>query len=388
MNRKVLLVDDDPHILQAYRRQLRKQFQIDVADGGPSGLEAIAAHGPYAVIVSDMRMPRMDGVEFLAEAGKRAPDTLRIMLTGNADQQTAIDAVNDGQIFRFLNKPCPPEVLAATIELGIERYHLVTAERELLSKTLNGSVSLLAEVLSLVNPLAFGRASRVRTIVSRMCEELAVRNAWEVELAAMLSQVGCVTVPEPVLTKFYSGAKLSETESQIIQEHPAKGKSLVAKIPRLEGAAGLIALQNQRYDGSGGSSGDLSGDDIPVGARILKLALDFDTIVLAGKTNEEAVTELRRRRGSYDPNLLSVLESVLDAEYQVRSVTIAQLEPGMILDEHVVTESGDVLLAAGQHIVSSTRERLRNFARTSWGVKEPIRVRCPIQSAVALATTP
>jgi response regulator RpfG family c-di-GMP phosphodiesterase len=380
-NRKVLIVDDDPHVLQAYKRQLRRQFEIDVADSGPHGLEALAASGPYAVIVSDMRMPQMNGVQFLAAAKTVAPDTLRIMLTGNADQQTAIDAVNNGQVFRFLCKPCLPDVLATTIELGVERYRLVTGERELLTKTLNGSVSLLTEVLSLVNPVAFGRATRVKGIVSRLCERLAVENAWEIELAAMLSHVGCVTVPEQVLTRFYSGDRLPQAELRILQGHPATGRSLVAKIPRLEGVAELIALQDRRYDNPGGTAGDVCGEEIPLGGRILKLALDFDALVFAGKTNEEALVEVRSRDGWYDPQLLTALAAILDTKYEVRLVSIEQLEPGMILDEHVLTDSGDVLLAAGQHVLSSTRERLRNFSKTSWGVREPIRVRCSIGAA-------
>ena len=123
-----------PTCLQAFQRQLRKDFDLVAACGGQEGLDALGSHGPFAVIVSDMRMPGMDGIEFLAQARKRAPDSVRIMLTGCADQRTAINAVNTGRIFRFLAKPCPPEALANALREGIAQYRLITAEKDLLHR--------------------------------------------------------------------------------------------------------------------------------------------------------------------------------------------------------------------------------------------------------------
>ncbi|MEI2723401.1 MAG: response regulator [Verrucomicrobiota bacterium] len=162
MSAKVLFIDDDASILAAYQRNLRKQFSIDVALGGVPGLAAIATHGPYAVVVADMQMPGMNGVEFLTRAEAVAPETVRIMLTGNADQKTASDAVNQGHVFRFLNKPCPPEVITLTLTAAVRQYRLITAERELLENTLNGSIKLLTDILSMVDPQSFGRAKLLR----------------------------------------------------------------------------------------------------------------------------------------------------------------------------------------------------------------------------------
>lgn len=112
MSYKILCVDDDSNILQGYKRALRRDFDIFIAEGGLEALSIIEKEGPFAVVVSDMRMPVMDGVQFLSRVRDIAPETVRMMLTGNADQQTAIIAVNEGNIFRFLTKPCPPDVLA------------------------------------------------------------------------------------------------------------------------------------------------------------------------------------------------------------------------------------------------------------------------------------
>lgn len=124
MNQKILLVDDEPAILDALRRQFGKQFDIDVAHSGREALSKLSPADPYAVIVADMRMPQMNGVELLKQVHAAAPNTVRMMLTGFADKQTAEDAVRDGHVFHFLSKPCSPEVLGQAIEACLELYRL------------------------------------------------------------------------------------------------------------------------------------------------------------------------------------------------------------------------------------------------------------------------
>src|SRR4029077_11303089 len=133
-------------------------FRVETAEGGEAALDKIAAHGPFAVVVSDRQMPRMDGIKFLSLVKERAPDTVRLMLTGNADLDGAIKVVNEGNIFRFLTKPCPLEVLGKAVEDALGQYRLVTAEKELLNKTLSGSIKLLCDILSMIDPQSFGRA--------------------------------------------------------------------------------------------------------------------------------------------------------------------------------------------------------------------------------------
>ncbi len=142
MNNNVLFVDDDENILDAYKRQLRQQFHIDTAQGGEQGLKTVNSRGPYAVIVSDLRMPGMDGIQFLSRVKEISPDSVRMMLTGYGDLQTAIEAVNESNIFRFLTKPCKKDVLTTAIDAGIEQYRLIGSEKELLEKTLKLAESL------------------------------------------------------------------------------------------------------------------------------------------------------------------------------------------------------------------------------------------------------
>lgn len=379
MAEKVLFVDDDPNILAAFQRQLRKRFIVETALGGEKGLEAIAGRGPFPVVVSDLRMPVMDGIQFLSRVRAVSPDSVRMMLTGNADLHAAIGAVNEGNIFRFLTKPCAPEMLVAAIEAGIEQYRLITAERELLQKTLRGSIKVLTEVLSLLNPVAFGRATRIARYVKEIALQIQAPRVWQLETAATLSQIGCIILPEEALKKLYRGEPFTPEESQLFNMHPFVASDLLANIPRMQGIAEIIAFQEKHFDGSGIPHEPRSGRDIPLGARILKVVLDFDNLEAGGAPRDGILLELRNRAGYYDPRVLAALEAVIAAEegYEVRLVTLAQLMNGMILAQDVSTRDGRLLLARGYQISSTVSARLKNFAEKP-GIEEPIRVLVPL----------
>jgi response regulator RpfG family c-di-GMP phosphodiesterase len=380
MMEKILCVDDEANVLSAYQRQLRKLFDVGIAEGGEQALAAVDSKGPYAVILSDLRMPGMDGIAFLTKARERAPDTVRIMLTGYADVATAVNAVNEGNIFRLLTKPCPPEALVAALEAGIRQYRLVNAERELLERTLAGSVKVLTEVLSLVSPISFGKAARVRKIMAKLAVQLEVKSAWEFELAGMLSQIGCVTVPNQVLEKVYQGETLTTVESAMFCAHPQVGQDLIANIPRLEGLAEIIAYQEKNYSGTGIPADDRKGEGIPLGARALHVALKFDTLVTSGLEPRAAFEKLQSEGNLNDPAVLAALAKIIkvDLRYESRSVLVRELLPRMVLGEDVQTFDGVLLVAKGQEVTSSMRTRLKNFADTT-RIKEPIRVLVPLR---------
>jgi len=379
VNPKVLCVDDEPNVLAAFQRQLRREFALDTAEGGAAGLKALAASGPYAVVVSDLRMPGMDGIEFLSRVRQAAPDTVRIMLTGNADLSTAIDAVNEGAIFRFLTKPCPMDTLVTTIRAGAAQYRLVTAERELLEKTLTGSIKVLTDVLSLANPAAFGRAARVRRIVYSVAEAMGLADAWLYGIAAMLSQVGCVSLPEVILHKLNSGQPMDAEEQRLFEEHPGIGSELLANIPRLEPVAKIVAYQEKNYDGTGVPADDVKGDEIPLGARVLHAALHYDALLSAGKSSTAAVAAMQRRSGHYDPAIVSALAEVAGAEssWEERLVSAWDLAAGMSLLDDVTTPTGALVVCRGQEVTPSIRARLISLVRRA-AVREPFRVLAPV----------
>ena len=307
MTEKILFVDDEPLVLDGYRRQWGRKYSVECALGGKEALASLGASGPFAVIVSDMNMDGMNGVHFLAKVREVAPDSTRIMLTG-ANRQTAIQAVNEGHVFRFLTKPCPGEVLELALEAGIAQYRLVTAERVMLSSTLTGAVKILTDVLAVVRPVAFGRTDRVRGLVRWLATELIPQQLWRAELAVLLSQVGCVGIPEDLLARAYAGRKLAPRDAQLFDEHPRAGHDLVAHVPRLRPVAEIILQQGKCFDGAGFPHDGLAGEAIPVEARILKVALDYDILTRNGSNPSEALAEMVEREGHYDTAVLMLLQ--------------------------------------------------------------------------------
>ena len=382
MTDRILCVDDEPNVLAGLRRQLRKRFDVDVAEGGEQGLAAVKERGPYAVIVSDMRMPGMDGARFLSRARELAPDSARVLLTGYADQQAAIAAVNEGNIFRFLTKPCPPEALLKVLEAGVEQHRLITAEKELLEKTLRGSIEVLTEVLTLVSPLAFSRATRVRRLVGQLGAVLRVEHTWPLDVAALLSQIGCVAVPDAVLAGACAGKDLPPKEWDMFESHPRIGSHLIGKIPRLEEVAAIIAYQEKRYDGGGRPEDGRRGADIPYGARVLKVALDCDSLESRGHPRSEAIECLKGRSGWYDPDVLRALEKVPRDQVPCRTkeVLIRDLRCRMILAEDVHNATGLLMARKGQEITEFMLHRLQNY-RDGGVIGASIKVDVPLDLA-------
>lgn len=375
---KILIVDDEPNLLNAIKRQLRGKFNVVTAESGQLGLEVLKDDGPFAVVISDMRMPEMNGIQFLREVTKRSPDTVRMMLTGNADIETAVHAVNDGNIFRFLTKPCKKEILEWAIESGIKQYRLVRAERDLLENTLRGSIRVLTTILELVNPLAFSRTSRVRKYVRQIVKHLNIKSAWQFELAAMLCQIGCVTVPSDVLAKIYAGTKVTEEEQSMFTQHPSIADQLLSRIPRLETVSQMIAAQQTSFRDLNIDGNTLPKDAGILGAQILKTVVDFDTLISRGLSKSQAIGELKANSGAYHPVIFDALSEVeaVEVEMQCKSVDIRQLNDAMTLAENISTRDGRLLAAKGQQTGLSVRTLLVNYLERK-EIGEMVRVDMP-----------
>jgi response regulator RpfG family c-di-GMP phosphodiesterase len=361
----ILLVDDEVAILDGLRRQLRRRFQVHTANGGAEALELLQTE-PVTVVVSDMRMPLMDGATFLSRVRALYPDVVRILLTGQTDTQAAINAVNEGQIYRFLTKPCPPEVLLEEIGNAVELNRLVTAEKEILGTTLRRAVEALTATLSLAQPAAFGRAVRVTRTVTELAEALEVTEAWELEVTAMLSHLGAVTLPPAVLAKLDTGRPLTEEEAEMVARIPGISRDLVATIPRLEGVAQAIGWHRARYDGEGSAAGVPREEDLPLASRILRLAADFDAGMAQRPSVQATISALRADAGAYDPRVLAALvtsHDVPDTQSPPRDVDIDDLAPGMVVFDDVYTTEGVLLISRGTEVTDALILRIENYAR-------------------------
>ncbi len=359
MSSKILFVDDEPAVLDGYQRMLRRDFEIDTALGGELGLASLQTRGPYAVVVSDMRMPNMDGVQFLGRVRQLAPDTVRMVLTGQADINNAIDAVNQGYLFRFLSKPCDKETMSKALTAALVQYRLITAEKELLENTLMGSIKVLTEILSLANPAAFGRSMRIRSHVQQIVKKLGLDAPWRFEAAAMLSQLGCITLDPETIEAAYCGRELSPSEQSKFDQHPTVAKDLLGNIPRLEPIAWMVAQQASRPVKSDG--GDIP-ESIVTGATILQIAISYDGLRMRGLSKNEAIADLKAKN-TFKSQLIDILRELdtASAPLEKKLVPLAQLRPGMILEEEIRTSAGLLFVGKGQEITHPILARLRNF---------------------------
>ena len=318
--------------------------------------------GPFAVVLSDMRMPGMDGIEFLLKVKTLAPDTVRIMLTGVSELQTTIDAVNEGNIFRFLSKPSNKDILVKTLTDALAQHHLICAEKELLEKTLRGTVYVLTEVLSVVSPAAFSRAMRVRRYVQHVVQRLSLGGQWKFEVAAMMSQLGCVTLDPDTLETVYSGGELSPEEQARYIKHPQVAHDLLKNIPRMEPIARMIAHQYEDFP----LAGDIDTpetEDVRLGSRIIRAALTFDSLLRKGHSRVEAAHYLTKACPGLDRK---IIEAMVELEPEVageiaRPRQITALTIGMILDQDVRTEKGLLVAAKGQEVTPPLLMKLKSF---------------------------
>ena len=379
--KKILFVDDEPNVLSAIQRQLHNLFEVDTASNPIDALAILENCSDYAVVVADMGMPKMSGVEFLAKAAQLSPDTVRIMLTGYLNQSTAAEAVNQGGIFRFLNKPCSTEKLVQTLEAAVARYQLLIAERDLLQNTLGGILKVLAEILALAEPKTFGQAEALRQSVRLLASSLDVNPTWDLEAAAQLSQIGSITIPPELILKARQGHLLTDAEKEVFNDIPSVGSSLLARIPRLENVARIVLYQHKHFDGSGFPTDDVAGEGIPLGARMLRLLVDLAQLQSAGLQRPAALEQLRARAGRYAPRLLQALQpgpgaaatAPAKTPLAVEAIVFADLRVGHVLRGNLETKDNILLVTAGNRITPMLMHRLRNFA-SLYGIHEPIYV--------------
>lgn len=368
-NRRVLFVDDETRVLDGLRRQLVDDCDVTTADSGAQALALLRdAAEPFAVIVSDERMPVMSGAMFLSRARGLAPNSVRMLLTGQTELKSAIDAVNEGNIFRFLCKPCAPTVLKAAIEAGIAQHSLIMREAEIMERTLAATVKTLGDVLSLAAPELFNRASIVKQYVSHVVRTLRLEGAWQIEVAASLHTLGLMALPSDLVHRAVNGLSVTPEERRQLATHPATAQRILSAIPRLEEVAAIV--EQQLLDAPVGSPLVCSG------ARLLRLATLMEGRVASGSKLLDAIEFLLLNAVPEDRKYVDAFRSFCaDAERMTMKELFARdLAPHMLLEDDVKTRAGALVVPKGRELNAVLIERLRQFA-DSKTLQEPIRVR-------------
>jgi len=382
MSERILIVDDDYHLLSAFRRQLGERFDITPAQNGNDAViavrEALENRMPFAVVLCDMRMPGIDGVQTLEQIRDLSPDTVRLMLTGNADQQTAIDSINRGHIFRFYTKPYPLDQLGDGLQAAIEQHRLIVAERELLEKTVTGSIKMLTDLMSLNDPVSYGIATRLREWIELLQKNFNMPRRWQLEVAASLVAIGTVALPPDLVAKKRQHGVLNDVEESILERTPEIARDLLANIPRLSKVAEIVFLQDRGYDGSGFPADGPKGDAIPLDARILKILKDLAIATNGGALTNEALDSLRTHERQYDPVLLGRVRTCMKALISGQATAVVELPLAALRSRHVVLSdlkltNGHVIIPAHTELSQSQIVRLQNL-RKIFSFIEPVKV--------------
>ena len=358
---QILCVDDEPMVVEGLAKVLRKDYEVHTATTAEQALMKLRDLNQLAVIISDMRMPKMDGANLLHQATRRRPDATRILLTGHADREEATRAVNLGQIFRLLNKPCPVEQLRAAIDEGVTQHRLVTSERAVLQETLLGCIMALMEVLAIANPVAFGRASHIKRRAMDLAARLGSTNFWQLEAAALLSQLGYVALQPSLVEKLHSGQRLSADEQAKVDAVPDLANKLLEHIPRLEPVIQILAALKWT-DAKIASLGD---GTIGLGTRILSLVLEYDSLLARGMSHDAICDQLCAHTSRFGPKLISQLDACVMASMSLEvadEIPLKDLRPGMILGNELRTSAGALIVPPGFEVTKTFLERIGNIA--------------------------
>jgi len=380
-NVKVLFVDDDQNILNGFKRNLRNEV-IGTFISNPVEAVAHIKSNFYHCIVSDYAMPEMDGISFLTKAREILPDTSRILLTGFANLNVAIESVNLGNVFRFLTKPCPQEILLNAIEAGYNQYQLINSEKVLLEKTLKGSIRVLVEILTVVNPLAFSRTVKIKDMAVKIAKRLNYGNTWEVEIASLLSQIGTIGIPVDIVKRKYLGKELSFTDEQLFLTHPVIANTMLKNIPRLENVCEGILYQLKDYKTPELVSDPISGSRIPFIGRVLNVVTAYVTLLETGIESQAAVQKLKQIENAFDPVILAALDSEIQGViegYYIQEVEVDNINDSMFLAENIQDKQGIVYLAKGQPISEILKIRLQNYAKIK-AISGKVKVLAPLEN--------
>jgi CheY-like chemotaxis protein len=359
---KVLCVDDEPRVLEGLRRHLREKFEVLTAGGGAEALSVLTNVKDLAVVVSDMRMPEMDGATVLRHTRVLRPSAVRILLTGQSDMAAAIKAINEGQIFRFLTKPCASEQFLSVMDEAIRQHELIMAERVLLQRTLVGAIKALTDIMALVSPAVIGRAQRLKRRVSALAVDLEIDDRWQVEIAALLSFLGHVSLPEPLMRQLARGVELDAADGARVLNATRAANRVIAHVPRLEPVSAILA---ELIEPTAQGGDKPSGSPDPMHVKILRLALETERLEARGM-GMRAILESLETTGDYPKKLLESLratQKMQQAVFEHADIPVHSLELGMVLDEDIKTVRDVLIAPRGCEVTQSFIEHIGHFAK-------------------------
>lgn len=413
---RLLLVDDEPAVLRSLKRLFRSNtYQVHTAGDGQQALK-VMEQTPVDIIISDMRMPNLNGAQFLQQAAKRWPDTIRMLLTGYADLADAISAINKGQIYRYFSKPWDEEDIRFTLDRAAEQLRLkrenerlqklvVLQNRKLKSlntdleqrvkeRTLqlknvavklesayhelkdhyDHTVELLTRFTDMRDTATAGHGRRVAELAKTIAEGMKLNNVQvqDIRKAGLLHDIGKMVLPDDVVNTPYES--LSPEAKQILSKHAKLGEATLMGVTPLKEAAKIIRAHHEHVDGKGYPDG-LKGNQIPLGARILAIAEAIDEYCIGTQTGKpytlaQALEAISKESGKqYDAQIIKTckaLHNTLNAIQKEHTpnmlcVSSSNAKPGMKLVRDLMSSDGMLLLTAGHTLTNAIIEKIRQM---------------------------
>ncbi len=332
----VLIVDDEENNLQLLKRTFRGKYNILTAHNGIEALDVVKEHGDeISLIVSDQKMPQMEGTEFLKHVRETNPQIVKILLTGHVDTDIIVSAINDCELFQYILKPFEPEELKIAVENGIEKYSMASNNkifynelRELLYKTIRAISNALDTKDSYTN----GHSLRVTLYSMILARELNLDEAYmeDIEIAGLLHDIGKIAMPKNILCK---NGRLTDDEFLVMKSHPVRGEKIVINIKKLQIISEWVKAHHEKWDGTGYPDG-LKGEEIPLPGRIIALADTYDAMTSTrpyrtALSHETAINEINKCAGTqFDPKLAKIFVSLSD------KINEARLNPESVYNKY------------------------------------------------------
>lgn len=359
---KIIYVTAEKHYAKEALAVLGKAFEVTVATTAKDGFLKLSKDQGARVVISDLRLPDVDGITFLAKVRSDFPKVVRILASGDEDFKALTGAVNLAHVYTILPRPCDPKVLRKAVVEAVKLYGKVRPDADALRDTMFGTVRMLVDILDLTHPVAVRRSKRIRRRARKVSEEVNAMTPQFMDMVVLLSNIGCVGLPAGLLKKIEKGASVSKEEQQIFLTHPSIAAHLLENIPRMGKIANVIRHQNTPCS-----------EKPPLGARVLKACIDLDHLQIKGMSADKGIEYMRGKPDVYDVKVVDALGKHLgdSGKTVCNEISVAELKPGMVMQADMVTESGTVLLQKGDVLSDSSYQRINAFSDLLH-IKEPV----------------
>jgi len=394
MTYKIMIVDDEPANLRLLERLFRRDYTVITAASGLEALRLLEQH-EVALIITDQRMPHMTGIELLKQTADLRPHMVRIILTGYTDVSALVEAINCGQVYKYVTKPWSNEDLEQTVSRAIEHYETNKSRHELerINQRLNlrlkelsqGFVRAIADALEAKDEYVHGHARRISGYAVAIGRRMSLDEAHleQISLAGFLHDIGKIGTPDHILLK---PGPLSTDERAVMQLHSERGARMLASVPEMRDVADAVRYHHENYDGTGYPEG-LHGEQIPIAARIISVADAYDAMTSPrpfreARSHQGALERLQTLAGTqFDPVVVRAFGS-LEAIAQIRG-SIAEgfdcLKPfiaSSATDLEKLTLSELMLEAESDSVLAAMVLRAVNAGTSADSITASIQVAC------------